>query len=234
MRDIYVFINSMTERKIFDSMFERLGIKTVLWDIDGTLIDSEPAHHDALLGCAAFYGVDLDFMSRDQFVGIQAKDVWTELKDLFPTETTYQRWISVIEDYYVDLLDRISPMPGAKETVEALAKMVKQGAVSNSGRSIVDANLKRLGFRDSLEVTISLSDVTEGKPDPQPYQLALEVLNMDPKEAIAVEDSLTGIQSAKNAGLWTVAYCNPTLPADAFINNLLDIPQLLGVYDVQN
>ena len=96
-------------------------------------------------------------------------------------------------------------------------------AVSNSNRVIVDANLNRLGLEKLLEFSLSLDDVARPKPDPFPYERALELMGLLPWEAIAVEDSLSGGTSAKAAGIFTIGYQNGTIGADRTIMSLCDI-----------
>ena len=215
-------------------MFDSRQIKAVLWDIDGTLVDSEPTHHTALLACSKALGADLSGIAHDRFIGVHMKDVWREVQPLFPGHTTFCAWLSRIEQCYVELIEQVTPMPDARETIHHLSKTLAQAAVSNSGRMIVDANLVRLGVRDKLAFAISLDDVERGKPDPLPYQKAAQALGLHPSCIVAVEDSNTGIQSAKNAGIWTVSCANPPLPADAHILRLAQLPPLLGVADVQD
>ncbi len=102
---------------------------------------------------------------------------------------------------------KMSALPGAVETVKALHRAgLPQVAVSNSNRSVVDANLKALGLDDILLWSLSLDDVApKGKPDPFPYMQAAKHLGLEPSSIAAVEDSVTGITSAKAAGLYVFA-----------------------------
>jgi beta-phosphoglucomutase-like phosphatase (HAD superfamily) len=72
---------------------------------------------------------------------------------------------------------------------------------------VVDANLDALGIAPWIQFSISLDDVTEGKPSPVPYRMAAERLGLAPGTIVAVEDSSTGIRSAKAAGLHAVFLC---------------------------
>ena len=86
----------------------------------------------------------------------------------------------------------LKPTPGALEAVRALAALgVAQACVSNSGRAIVDANLDALGIRPTMAFSISLDDVSAGKPDPEPYREAARRFAL-PGGVAAVEDSGAG------------------------------------------
>ena len=73
-------------------------------------------------------------------------------------------------------------------------------------RAIVDANLAALGVLEHISFSISLDDVAEGKPDPEPYLQACTRLHLDPASVIAIEDSRSGALSARRAGLTVIGY----------------------------
>jgi beta-phosphoglucomutase-like phosphatase (HAD superfamily) len=78
--------------------------------------------------------------------------------------------------------------------------------VSNSGREIVDANLDALRIRPAMSFSISLEDVSAGKPDPEPYREAARRFALPAEAVVAVEDSGAGARSARAAGLYVVGY----------------------------
>ncbi|WP_112322882.1 HAD family hydrolase [Oceanibium sediminis] len=174
----------------------------VAWDIDGTLIDSEPLHLRALLGVSNGLGVDLSDLPDDHFVGVNLNGVWDVLQARYPSDLTKAEWIHQINAAYAAQADDLVPIPGAGEAVRELARRgIPQAAVSNSNRIVVDANLARLGVADLFDVTLSLDDVTAPKPDPDPYLRAARLLGLNPRDILAVEDSATGALSAHRATL---------------------------------
>ncbi len=176
--------------------------KAVAWDIDGTLIDSEPLHLAALVTVSARYGLDLSHEPEDRFRGRHMGDVWRALRAFYPGGLSEQRWADEIIDTYIERAPSLRPMPGALETMRELhARGIRQACVSNSERRVVDANLKALGVVDLIEFSISRDDVTAGKPDPAPYLEACRCLGLAPHDVLAVEDSDPGAQSAQAAGL---------------------------------
>ena len=176
--------------------------KAVAWDIDGTLIDSEPLHLQALVTVSARYRLDLSHEPEDRFRGRHMGDVWRALRAFYPGGLTEQRWAGEIIDTYIESAGALKPMPGALETVRELhARGIPQACVSNSERRVVDTNLKALGIGELIAFSISRDDVTAGKPDPEPYREACRRLGCAPHDVLAVEDSDTGAQSAQAAGL---------------------------------
>lgn len=178
-------------------------LRAVAWDIDGTLIDSEPAHHLALVAVCATFGLDLTSLPEETFLGVHVHDVWRALRPQLPADLVEAEWLAAIEADYARRAAALAPMPGAVETVRALAaRGIPQCAVSNSARRVVDANIAALGLSDLLAFTLALDDVREGKPSPESYLRACERMNVPPHEAMAVEDSPTGARAARAAGLF--------------------------------
>lgn len=177
-------------------------LQAVAWDIDGTLIDSEPVHHIALLTVSARYGVDLSSEPEHRFVGRHLGDVWLALAKHYPRSLEQAAWLAEIHDVYIDNLPRLNARPKMVEAVRALHKRgIPQACVSNSERRIVDANLEVLGIANYIAFSISREDVAVGKPDPAPYREACRRLKFAPDEVLAVEDSGAGVQAAVSAGM---------------------------------
>lgn len=206
--------------------------QAIAWDIDGTLIDSEPLHHQALVTACSRY--NLRISPDDQsFIGVHIDDVWKRLQPRFPGLVDKRSWQHEIWAAYSANSDTLTPIQGALETVSILAqKGIPQICVSNSNRSVVDVNLRHLGINDLLIGSISLDDVAAGKPDPAPYRMAVQALGVAPQKILAVEDSLTGMRSAHTAGLKVALLGTTELVADPRANfhleALSDVTKLLG------
>ncbi|HEX9170189.1 MAG TPA: HAD-IA family hydrolase, partial [Roseiarcus sp.] len=98
-----------------------------------------------------------------------------------------------------------------------------------SGRIIVDANLDALGIRRMMAFSISLEDVSRGKPDPAPYREAARRFALQPAAIVAVEDSGAGARSARAAGLYVIGYApdkNAFVGSDRSIAKLIEVVSL--------
>lgn len=210
-----------------------MGIRAVLWDIDGTLIDSEPVHLQALLAVCRRFDVDISDLPDETFIGVDLNGVWEALKGRFPENLGRDAWKTWIDDCYVHQAGTLRVMPGAIDTIQSLDGLgFRQAAVSNSGRMVVDANLELLCLDRIFEFSISLDDVSEAKPSPEPYLQALTKMDISPSQGLAVEDSASGAISAQAAGLTLVAYNNPGLPADMWIDDLSELKVHLSQHRV--
>ena len=206
-------------------------IKAVAWDIDGTLVDSEPLHLKSLMLVCKKYNIDISDLPDEYFIGVNLYGVWKELRKRFPTSLKFDEWANQINSFYFANSSTLTITPYALEVINELHILgVIQAAVSNSNRSVVDINLDALGVSKILNFSLSLDDVKKGKPDPTPYQVATTKLGLEPYEILAVEDSNSGIISAQKAGLMVAAvnvrgYSDTT--ADFSITSLKEIVNLI-------
>jgi HAD superfamily hydrolase (TIGR01509 family) len=102
---------------------------------------------------------------------------------------------------------QVDARPGAVELIEGLRNLagVRLGLASNSPRYLVDDALKTAGLADAFDSIVTSDDVKHAKPAPDIYLLACERLGVDPSEAVALEDSASGVAAAKAAGLTCIA-----------------------------
>ena len=205
-------------------------IKAVAWDIDGTLVDSEPLHLKSLILVCKKYNIDISDLPDEYFIGVNLYGVWEELRKRFPASLKFDEWTHKINSFYFANSSTLTPY--AFEVINELHVLgVMQAAVSNSNRSVVDINLTALGVSKILNFSLSLDDVKKGKPDPAPYQVATKKLGLKPYEILAVEDSNSGIISAQKAGLMVAAVnvrgCLETT-ADFSITSLKEIVNLIS------
>jgi HAD superfamily hydrolase (TIGR01509 family) len=121
---------------------------------------------------------------------------------------------------------------GAVEAVRALAARYPLAVASSSTRSLIEAVLDQTGLADCFAVTVSSEEVGRGKPAPDVYLRALELLGVDPSDAVAVEDSGGGLRAASAAGMHVIAIPNPLYPpapealalADRVLDSIHDLP----------
>jgi HAD superfamily hydrolase (TIGR01509 family) len=184
-----------------------MTIRAVAWDIDGTLVDSEPLHHRALLAASLGWGCDLSDLPDQAFRGVHMHDVWKILQPRLPQNLEKDVWLQAIDRHYAGNTQHLQPIVDAIDAVKELAaRGIPQVCVSNSGRAVVDANLRALGISDQIQFSISLDDVAAGKPDPEPYLQACKRLGLEPGSVAAIEDSKSGACAARRAGLIVIGY----------------------------
>ncbi|ODT31728.1 MAG: HAD family hydrolase [Kaistia sp. SCN 65-12] len=207
--------------------------KAVFWDMDGTLTDSEPLHEAALVAALTSAGITPPSDLHERVLGVAAWPVYEMLRDEHGLSLPYEEWIVRKYDHYLPLVETLQPRPGAIETFNDLRERgVAQAVVSNSDRLVVEANLGAVGLTYPGLRTISRNDVREGKPHPEPFLRAAWLAGIEPGEAVAIDDSWTGVTAALAAGMKAIFWPErPTAgPAGAItLNSLAELRAELGL-----
>lgn len=187
--------------------------KAVYWDMDGTLIDSEPLHERSLIAALRSVGIEPPVDLHARVVGQAARPVYEVLRDQFGLALEFDAWIARKYDHYMSHAPGLLPREGAMEIFGDLkARGIVQAIVSNSDRMVVDANLRAVGLHEAAMRTISRNDVRCGKPDPEPYLRAAWLTGIDPADTVVMEDSFTGASAGVAAGMRTIFW--PQDPVD--------------------
>jgi HAD superfamily hydrolase (TIGR01509 family) len=207
--------------------------RAMAWDVDGTLVDSEPLHLRALQSVCDAHGVDISDFGDTPFVGVAIGDVWRLLAPRFASKFEQQtdyaegQFRRAVTQYYLEHSSEVRVLPGARQALEHLSSLgVALAAVSNSERPIVLANLRTIGVLDLFQVVVSLDDVEQPKPAAEPYLRALATMAVPVRQAWAVEDSFSGARSARTAGLRVLIVGDDELAqGDQRLNDLRDFQQ---------
>ena len=181
------------------------GPFAVLWDLDGTLVDSEPLHSQATAAALDGLGLRPPIGFDDDLLGVSEEGVYTALVERvgLPLERTL--WRELKWKYFESLLSGLKPRSTTLPALQRLAALsVPMAVVSNSSRREVDLALAATGLALFFPVTISRDDVSIGKPDPEGYFAAAQQLGVAPHECLVVEDSIPGAIAGLQAGMTTV------------------------------
>ena len=202
--------------------------RAVLWDLDGTLVDSAEFHWLSWRDTMAAEGVSLTYQ---QFL-----DTFGQKNDrILPgwlgpgadadrirrvgdaKEAEYRRLASV---------HGLNPLPGAASWVRRLhAQGWQQAIASSAPGENVGVMLRALALDGMFEAIVSAEDVTRGKPDPQVFLAAAERLGVPRDRCIVVEDAAVGVQAARSAGMRCIGVSRAVvLDADVAVSSLLELP----------
>jgi HAD superfamily hydrolase (TIGR01509 family) len=179
-------------------------MRAVLFDMDGTLVDSEKLWEVALQVLYSRLGGELTPAVREATVGGSAESlmqiVYTDLQ-LEPDPDQMAANSDWLHDYTADLFDGGLPWcDGARELLDTLADAaVPMALVTNTRRALTERALDSIG-RHYFTASVCGDEVVRAKPAPDPYLRAAALLGFDPRQCLAIEDSVTGAASAEDAG----------------------------------
>jgi HAD superfamily hydrolase (TIGR01509 family) len=180
--------------------------RAAIFDLDGTIVDTEPGAQAAVRQLFDGYGVPHDAALLRRFIGRRGPEVFAELAHLFPGRDPRQLSAEVTEHHRALDLPPARSFPGAVTLVREICRRGDPlGLVTSGRRHYVLPQLDHLDLSQVFAVVVTADDVTAGKPDPEGYLRASDELGVPASLCVVFEDSPAGIAAAKAAGLHCVA-----------------------------
>jgi HAD superfamily hydrolase (TIGR01509 family) len=173
----------------------------VLWDMDGTLVDTEPYWIETEFAMAEKYGARWSQAHALQLVGSNLLDSGRYIQRVMGLDLTPEAIVEELLDGVVTAVEQTAPWrPGAVELLTSLGEAgVRCGLVTMSYQRFVAPILAQLP-PETFRVVVTGEQVEFGKPHPEPYLTAAAALGLRPERCLAIEDSNTGAKSAEEAG----------------------------------
>lgn len=184
--------------------------RAYLFDMDGTIADSMPLHYIAWKQALAEYGCS-DF-PEDLFYswgGMPVREIISTLNQRHALSMPVDEVAHRKEGLYYELLPKLTAVPEVLEQIEEAHKRIPFAVVSGSTRDSVTASLRFLHLEDKFDVLVCAGDYRNAKPDPEPFLLAAQKLNVPPSSCLVFEDTEMGIQAATRAGMASVRILQP-------------------------
>lgn len=181
-------------------------LSAVLFDLDGTLADTDPIHFEIWQRLLLPHGFTVDQRFYDRHIsGRLNQNILADLLPQLP-EAEVQQFSRDKEATFRNLAAaRLCRLPGLDAWLARLqAKQMPQGLVTNAPRANAEFMLRVLNLEHAFKPIVFGEELPRGKPDPLPYTTALEQLQLPPEQALVFEDSPTGVRSAVAAGIPTV------------------------------
>lgn len=192
------------------------GIRAIIFDFDGVLVNSEPLHFHAFHEAAKPLGIDLSEREYfDQLIGYDDRGAWKKLLELKGVSHTPAQLLEIMDHKSRVMRELIfekkySALTGVEETVRALWRFYPLAICSGALREEIEAMLEGLALRDCFRAIVAAEDVEVGKPDPEGYMLTLGELSriaqrkLDPHECLVVEDAPRVIENVREIGFKTL------------------------------
>jgi sugar-phosphatase len=208
-----------------------LNCQAILFDLDGTLVDSAIRVQRLWVEWSKKRGIDTEWLLEVMHGRPAAETI-----RLAAPHLSVQDEFQLLEAEEIADMEGVRPYPSAKELLGQLSS--RQWAIVTSGtRRVAEARMRHVGL-PKPEVFITVDDVKAGKPAPDGYLLAASRLNLKPSDCIVIEDAPAGIQAGKSAGMRVIAVAS-TLPpkllgqADAAIRHLSEMQFLSTPWGIQ-
>jgi HAD superfamily hydrolase (TIGR01509 family) len=185
----------------------RPELTTILFDLDGTLIDSEATAAQVVReSFKEWWGIQIDPQDASHITGRTWDSMWSWIEKKYappvPREVALK---NLVERYRAHLAQDIVEIPGAAQAVRSLQGNFRLGLVSGSHRQEILFALDHLQIRSCFDVIYGAEDYPRSKPAPDGYQKALDTLQVSAESTLIFEDSEAGIQSGRSVGAWVVA-----------------------------
>jgi HAD superfamily hydrolase (TIGR01509 family) len=212
-------------------------IRAALFDLDGTLQDSEVLWVEATRDYLHDQGAEVSHAEAEQIVyGRGWREVFETMKRLAPplAPVTMNEGARVLRRYYLKRRDTTTiALPGSVDLLRRLAKRMPVAIVSGSPRDDIAEAIDHLGIRDSVQFFLGAEDYAAGKPSPDCFLLAAERLKLPPATCLVLEDSAAGVTAAKAAGMPVVALVRPGRPRQHVVGADWIVPDL-AAFDMEN
>jgi beta-phosphoglucomutase len=213
---------------------EKLFPGAVIWDVDGTLVDTAEHHFRAWVDLCRELGRDF---GRDDFAATFGRRNPEIIRYLFGDrfdDATIDKLGARKEDLYKAAARQgVSLLPGVRELLEGLqAAGFKQAIGSSAPRGNVELIFELTGSSGFFDAVACAEDTQRGKPDPQVFQVAAQKLHVPPRHCVVMEDAVAGVQAAKAAGMRCVGvtfvghHCDESLwqaGADLVVKTLVEL-----------
>ena len=174
--------------------------------MNGIIIDDEHIHEMAFKETVKPFGIELDHLTYlDCCAGKTDRAGYEEIAAKFSKDLLVDDLLQQKSQMYLKLFPaNKKDYPGAIDLIHSLAKDFILALTSSSSRAEVDLIAKEFGIDHEFRITISADDVTKGKPNPEPYLITAQKLDLQPQECVVIEDSRSGVLSAKAAGCYCI------------------------------
>jgi sugar-phosphatase len=200
-----------------------------LFDLDGTLIDTEPRSYEAWSRLFRNHGVPHDDATIRGFAGRPPREALLDHLPRFPGHTVDELFAEALAYTTLPDMPPVGAIPGALELLARLRKSgVPLGLVTSGTRDYARHELGAVGALDLFDVLVTSDDVSRGKPDPEGCLKCCAALGVSPADVVVFEDAPAGVAAAKSAGADCVAITS-TQSAEALAAADLIVPDLTGM-----
>lgn len=191
-------------------------LEAVIFDMDGLLLDTEALYRTAIFEACAQVGHIMEDALHRRFIGAPKETSAALLKAHFGADFPLLDYYGHCHAAFERLcVDGVPLKPGARDLLEFLKdRGIPRGLATSSDRRPAEDHLARAGVLELLDILVTRSDVTSGKPHPETFLKAAEGLGANPARCVALEDSHNGVRAASAAGMATIMVPDALQPTE--------------------
>ncbi|MDO9548858.1 MAG: HAD family phosphatase [Candidatus Marinimicrobia bacterium] len=182
-------------------------IEAIVFDFDGVIVDSEPLYEKAEKELFASYGVDIKIEDLKDTKGLSEKMYLSIIRKRYnitaPMEEMILKGRAILKK---DFALELNYIPGFPEFYNKISPQVKPGLATSSSRDLLNWIFDKTQIRNHFRWSVTADDVVYSKPHPEPYLKICHLMGVKPENAIVIEDSANGLQSAMAAGAVTIGF----------------------------
>ncbi|WP_017787943.1 HAD family hydrolase [Aeromonas dhakensis] len=176
----------------------------LIFDMDGTLVDSMPRHLDAWEATSAEFGLPFDRAQLNEYGGIPTRKIVAILAEQHGLTIDVEAFTRRKVALYMEHIQQVSVFPAMWELVRRCHGKVPMGIGTGSPRNQAESILKSTGLDAYIQVVVSADDVVNHKPHPDTFLQVAEQLGVNPANCLVFEDTQIGLQAGRAAGMETV------------------------------
>ncbi len=178
--------------------------EAAIFDMDGTLVHTEPLHRRSWARALGEMGIDFDDAEYDQYLSGRPSRETTRERFGFSPEQAEEASHRLITAFWDIAAGNVEPLPGVREFLTRFYYVPKAVATS-ARRHSATRMLDELGLLDYFKAIVTADDITNGKPEPEIFLLASERLEVAPERCVVFEDAFAGVAAARAAGMYVAA-----------------------------
>lgn len=188
-------------------------IQTVIFDMDGVIVDTEPVHKYAYFNHFKELGITVTPELYASFTGNSTKNVYQRIKDIFSVETPVEELVLRKRAIFNDAFDTkpdLELISGVEQLIKDLhANGFQLILASSASKSTINRVFNRFNLNSYFSHKVSGEDFVRSKPDPAIFLHAQKLSGCTKEECIIIEDSTSGVKAARAAGIFCVGYVSP-------------------------
>ena len=207
-------------------------IRTVIFDMDGVIVDSEPVHFSIEQQMFKELGIKITFEKHASFVGTSSRNMWEQIANKFALAASPEELTSSEHERYMNFLNEnpMIPVKGVVELIESLhADGFKLLIASSSSVQVINRILDKFRIQDYFSGIVSGTELEHSKPHPEIFLKTASLSGSRLDQCLVIEDSENGVIAAKAAGMKCIGYINPNSgpqnlgKADLVINSFQEL-----------